>query len=232
MWHATWNGISYEVWPDTLFCSILSPDWKRFPWELVEHIQDSCKFRGYDDWGQTYSRHKEIQLVEETIESLKNNPRRIHIRGLSSLESLEILQEYYRSLGYENSTAKNYSLPHDVLLTVSLTLRHILWCEKDKWFLTGKKDPQGQPLYALIPPLRTPSDLRFLQQSTRMWMISGIEVLLWDEVYINRILQHQILTVFQFTQLVSFRWKNYGFVGGETTISLPFPNFPVISEDR
>lgn len=61
---------------------------------------------------------------------------------------------------------KNYSLPSNVLLTVSISLRHLLWCEKDKTFLS-QKDSGNQPYYATIPPLRTPRDLRIIQQAAR-----------------------------------------------------------------
>lgn len=99
-------------------------------------------------------------------------------------------------------------MPPDAFVTVSTTLRHILWCEKDKIFLS-KKDALGAPYYALVPPLRTPSDLRALQQAARSGLIMAISPSLLDEVYYSEVLSRQILTPFQFSQLVYYRWKQF-----------------------
>lgn len=81
------------------------------------------------------------------------------------------------------------------------------------------------PYYALVPPLRMPSDLRSLQQAARMGIIMGIEVFPGDERYIAEIFSKQILTPFQMTQLLSYRWGQYGFSGTEKIHSLRFPDF-------
>lgn len=130
------------------------------------------------------------------------------------------------------------------MLTASLNLRHILWCEKDKEFLShnpllegGEKnqniergiykeinppplDKLGappsrrrlrEPLYALNPPLRSPHDLRALQQASRMGIIMGIEVFKGDEQYLSELLSREIFTPFQIAQFILFRWEKYGF---------------------
>lgn len=102
-------------------------------------------------------------MVADVIHSLHKSPRRVHIRGISCIESVELIRHYYASLGYEDIFAKNYLLPDGVSLTVSLSLRSLLWCEKDKHFLTTK-DSNNHSYYAVLPPLRSPRDLRALQQ--------------------------------------------------------------------
>lgn len=91
---------------------------------------------------------------------------------------------------------------------MSTTLRHILWCEKDKTFLS-KKDVSGAPYYALVPPLRMPSDLRVLQQAARSGLIMAISPSPLDEAYYPEVLNRQILTPFQLSQLVYYRWKQF-----------------------
>ncbi len=81
------------------------------------------------------------------------------------------------------------------------------------------------PYYALVPPLRTPADLRSLQQATRMGIIMGIEVSPGDEIYISQIFSKQILTPFQLTQIVAYSWEHHGFSGSTKTCSLEFPIF-------
>lgn len=70
---------------------------------------------------------------------------RAHILGISLAESVELLREYYRDQGYEDDLAKNYTLPKNVQVTASISLRHALWCEKDKRFL-GTKNEAHPPL--------------------------------------------------------------------------------------
>lgn len=80
-------------------------------------------------------------MVQEAINSLESDPsKKIHIAGVSTLESIGLIRDYYYDSGYEDELAKNYILPPDVRLTVSLSLAHILWCEKDKDFLNKKHE--------------------------------------------------------------------------------------------
>lgn len=256
MWHATRNAIKHEDWDNALSFPILAPDWSKFPGECLSLERDYHDFRGYDDWVQSYPRAEEIDLITDTIASLRIHPRRVHIAWISARESVEALREYYRELWYEDELAKNYTLPSGVLLTASTTLRHILWCEKDKEFLKSswslspcpspkergirkkKQTPsplgrvgEGLPLYALTPPLRTPADLRSLQQGSRMGIIIGIEVFPGDESCIADIFSRQILTPFQMVQLLSYQWEQYGFSGTEKICTLEFPDFPWEIED-
>lgn len=93
-------------------------------------------------------------MVKEIIQKAQMNPSyRGHIRGISLAESTEILREYYKEMGYEDALAKNYTLPKTVQVTASISLRHALWCEKDKKFLQtndGRKKPYGMT----CPPIR------------------------------------------------------------------------------
>jgi len=51
---------------------------------------------GYDAWVQQYNRADEIELISGILDSLAENPRRVHIAGISCVESIELLAEYYR----------------------------------------------------------------------------------------------------------------------------------------
>lgn len=211
-------------WWNNLSCSFFSPEWSDFSWEIFHLPFLEKKYIWYDDWTQSFSRDVEIDFVQEIIDSLEINPRRIHLRGLSCVESVEQIASYYQDHWYEDKIAKNYLLPSDVLLTVSISLRHLLWCEKDKEFLS-QRDANDQPYYAITPPLRTPKDLRIIQQAARSWIISGIEVFPGDEWFISQIFEKQILTPFQATQLLYYTWCNYWFTWKKQDILIAFPDF-------
>jgi hypothetical protein len=118
--------------------------------------------------GVAFSREEEIDLVTRAIETVKNNPsKRLHIRGISTFEVIDLIRDYYHDCGYEDELAKNYTLPDDVRLTVSVSLSHILWCEKDKAFL-NTRDVEGKQYGKMCLPVRSPADLRVLQQALRM----------------------------------------------------------------
>lgn len=170
----------------------------------------SSSLKGYDDWTQQYARDDEIQAISDILESLHTTPRRIHIVGISCVESIELLRDYYASLGYEDQLAKNYILPPGTLLTVSISLRHLLWCEKDKTRL-HTRDTQGRPYYAVVPPLRSPRDLRALQQAVRMGIIPCVDVG-QDTTYLPHLLERQILTPFQMVRSVGYAWRYHGFL--------------------
>lgn len=123
---------------------------------------------------------------------------------------MKLLRAYYEACGYEDKEQKNILLPDTVSLTASTSLRHLLWCEKDKDFLCSL-DSNGKPLGKTFPPLRTSHDLRALQQAARMGILLGIEVFPGDGVYLDEIVQREILPIFPLSQLLKFRWKNQGF---------------------
>jgi predicted nucleic acid-binding protein len=76
-----------------------------------------------------------------------------------------MVAEYYNECGYKN-TLEHYDIPDTAFLTVSITLGHFLWCEKDKSFLQKrmKSDPE---YFRGLSPMRTSADLRIIQQSVR-----------------------------------------------------------------
>jgi hypothetical protein len=59
------------------------------------------------------------------------------------------------------------------------------------------------------PPLRSPSDLRTLQQASRSGIIMGISLFPGDDVYFSEVFEKQILTPFQLAQLIFYRWKQF-----------------------
>ncbi len=100
----------------------LVPDYGSFSGEILRVPGYDSKYLGYDDWASHFSREEEINLVTRAIETVKNNPsKRIHIVGVSTLENIELIRDYYHDCGYEDELAKNHTLPDDVRLTVSVS---------------------------------------------------------------------------------------------------------------
>lgn len=165
-------------------------------------MQTSEQWAGYDSWVQSFSPEEEINLIREMIQRAERDMSyRGHIRGISLAESVEILRDYYRKQGYEDSLAKNYTLPDNVQVTASISLRHALWCEKDKQFLQTK-DISQKPYGMISPPIRGSHDLRILQQALRMNIILGIEVYPGDEKHINTLVEREILSPFSISQMI------------------------------
>lgn len=224
MWYSDKDTIQYRKWWDIFEISYLTPDWSLAPREIISVPHFSGSYLWYDDWVQQYPREYELQVVKNAINSLWDNPRKIHIAGLSCAESVDLIATYYREEWFQNMEAQNYTIPEDSLITISISLRHILWCEKDKNFLKNK-DVSNNPYYSITPPLRLPSDLRSLQQTARNGVITCISLLPGDEMYFSQIFEREILTPFQLVQLVFYRWKRFSFVGQEQVFSLSFPDF-------
>lgn len=224
MWIAKDNALVYEAWENILVSPLFSPEWTQFSGEIIRIPTREISYNGFDDWLSHFPREEEIKLVEKTILSISNSPRRVHIDGISCAESVELIREYYRSCWYEDALAKNYILPPDEFLTVSVSLPHILWCEKDKEFLHKKL------LCELTPPLRSPHDLRALQQATRMGIIMGIECNESFEIFLTLLLEKQILSAYQLASLLSFRWIQHGFRWNMKDVSIALPTFPVLGD--
>lgn len=119
---------------------------------------------------------------------------RVHIRGVSLAESVFLIEEYFTKKGYKNPDMNIYIIPPQELLSVSIFTPHALWCEKDKTFL-GKKHKKS---YGHIsPPVRTPADLRVIQQALRMGVFTGIESSLEYISFFPEFLSRQILSLYQ-----------------------------------
>jgi len=174
MWYIQQHGIRYEDGPAVFTFPFFQPDWKQFSGEVVFLEVSDFEPRGYDEWTQSYDRQKEIAFLQDIIDSLRENPRRIHVRGLSCAESFTLLADYYTSQGYYNSLLNSYTLPANTPITVSVSLRHVLFCEKDKNFLSSRI--LDHPYYLITPPLRSSSDLRCIQQAARSGLVATVEV--------------------------------------------------------
>lgn len=229
MWHVFAHQVIYEPHADNIVkIPFFSPSWSAFSWE-VWSITSEEEYLWYDDWVPRFSQQKEITLIQRAIHEARTNKTRIHIRGISTRESIDLLREYYAEQGYEDDLAKNYTLSDQEPLTVSISLGHALWCSKDKHFLNTihHQKKQGNS----VPPLRTPADLRTLQQALRMGIIMGVEILPGDELYLIQLLEKQILPLFHIGQMTAFRWGMHGFSGEYHTCSVLPPDFCWKEED-
>jgi len=228
MWSAQNNSIRYIPGWHHLSLPVFSPDYLSFSGEVITVYPLLETRNGYDDWVHLYPRQKELDTLVALLYSLQKNPRRVHIAGVSCGESITLIREYYDSLWYGDTLTSTYLLPEDVFLTVSMSLRHLLWCEKDKHFLWRIEN--SDPYYAIVPPLRSPHDLRSLQQATRMGIVMGIDV--WGDVeFLPEVFSRQILTPFQLSRFVCYNWEKFGFSWTKNSTSLPFPVFSTKSGD-
>lgn len=163
----------------------------------------------YDSWVSDHLVWDELALVAKCIQMAQNNPSYfVHIRGISLAESVEMLCEYYETLGFRDMELKNFHLSPYTQVTASISLRHALWCEKDKNFL-DTRDGNDKAYGMLLPPIRGSHDLRRLQQALRMNCLLWIEVYPDDEKYIKDLLTREILPPFLIAQMVRFRWNYF-----------------------
>ncbi|MFA6080146.1 MAG: hypothetical protein WC753_01545 [Candidatus Gracilibacteria bacterium] len=196
--------------PDGFEFSPLNLRGYRFDGDLVKIPISNCEYSCYDNWLGYFQREDERALVQYTLQKAEEDPQyRGHIQGISLSESVELLRAYYKKQGYEDDLAKNYTLPSTVQITASISLRHALWCEKDKRFL-NTVDTAQNPYGKLSPPIRGSHDLRIIQQALRMNIIMGIEVFPGDEKYIDMLVEQEILPPFSISQMIRFRWQKYG----------------------
>jgi dihydroorotase-like cyclic amidohydrolase len=151
-----------------------------------------------------FIRNEELSMIQNALQYAQIEKKRVHIRGISTAEGLEAVREYYISKGYEDTLAKNYTLPPDEFLTVSVFLEQALWCEKDKDFLSNLLITSR-----VLSPIRSPRDLRSIQQALRMGIIMGIEVPHYCEEFLSDLLTKQILSPYQIGSCTSSLWLKH-----------------------
>lgn len=84
---------------------------------------------------------------------------------------------------------------------MSIALPHALWCEKDKPFF--RKKHNNISYGEVVPPVRSPADLRAIQQALRMGVIIGMELPHSHHSFLPDFLSKQILTLYQLGTLLS-----------------------------
>lgn len=210
MWRFFDDRVLFD--PDTphgfAWCPFLFTDWE-YRGESISLPDKDISWNGYDDWVQHMPEEEEVTMVQNVLEKARTiADYRGHIRGISSAKSMQYIIEYYQSQWYHDREEKSYSLPRNVPITASISLRHAIWCEKDKRFL-NTCDLHGKPYGMTFPPLRSSHDLRYLQQALRMNALLGIEVFPGDEHLIDILVEREILSPFFVSQMIQFRWKKY-----------------------
>ncbi len=216
MLEVTEKSLRYRPGESVIEYRFLLPDWENFPGNILSCFdENSFVSTWFDDWATHFPREQEWNFVQQiTVNTLQ---RRTHIRWLSTAESIEIFLAYYEEKWYKNIVSDSYEIPPEEQLSFSLSLRHLLWCEKDKKFLSQK----NSLLYNVSPPLRSPRDLRILQQAARRGIVSWIEIYPGDEKYIPLLLEREILTPFQVSQILFFSWKKRWFLWQEEIFPCP-----------
>jgi hypothetical protein len=214
MWSVWLNSILYTSGSDFVSFPVFSPDWSSFQGMIFSPSLPDISPGGFDDWVQQFPLEQEISLVQGGIARAKHGER-IHIRGVSSSLAVELLREYYTAQGYRDQLDR-FSIPPEESLTVSISLPHFLWCDKDKEFLQ-----KNTSFYQISPPLRTSHDLRQIQQAVRMGVIPCIEIGA-ESAYLSESITRELIPLFQLGQACRYNWEKYGFSGDEQRYSMNF----------
>ncbi len=83
-------------------------------------------------WGNVYSPKDELEIFESIFENAIKNNKKIHIVWITLWEELDILEEYYKSLGFFSEEINAFKVDFSrVLVSSSVKIENIMWRGSD-----------------------------------------------------------------------------------------------------
>lgn len=120
-------------------------------------------------WSNVYAPKDELFLFAEVFEKSIKEKKRVHIVWVTLKEEIEMLEEYYETLGFLrediNCFDVDFSVPY---ITVSVHIENLIW----KW---SDYKRMWKSLF-LNPPIRESWQCRAMFKGINRWVISGIYI--------------------------------------------------------
>jgi len=134
--------------------------------EILENVRSKPAM-----YSEVYSPKDELEIFTSLFDQAIKNNTKIHVVGITLVEEIRILEEYYEKLWFLrediNAFDVDFSIP---LVTVSCHIENLMWkgsdykAQRDKIFF--------------CPPVRESGQNKALFKGITRWVIAGIE--LWD----------------------------------------------------
>lgn len=122
-------------------------------------------------WSEIYSPKDELEIFTELFEHAIQNKQKTHIVWVTLGEEIQILEAYYKELGFMrediNAFDVDFSKP---LVTVSCHIENLIW--------RGSDYKARREKIFFCPPVRESWQNKALFKGITRWVIAGIE--LWD----------------------------------------------------
>ncbi len=125
-------------------------------------------------YSNVYSPADELEIFTELFENALEQKKRIHIVGVTLWTEIQMLEEYYTSLGFMrediNCFAPNFSVP---LVTVSVNIENLIWRGSDY-------KAQRKKIF-FCPPIRESWENKAMFKWINRGVIAGIHIQnLWE----------------------------------------------------
>lgn len=134
--------------------------------EILERVRDKPAM-----YSEVYSPKDELEIFTQLFENALKNDKKIHIIGVTLVEEIKMLEEYYESLGFMrediNAFEVDFSIP---LVTVSCHIENLMW--------RGSDYKAHREKIFFCPPVRESGQNKALFKWITRWVIAGIE--LWE----------------------------------------------------
>lgn len=135
---------------------------KRKNVELLEKVKEKPAM-----WANVYSAKDELEIFRELFEDAIKNSKKIHIVWITLKEEVEILEEYYKSLGFWSEDINcfecDFSIP---LVTASVKIENLMW--------RGSDYKRMWKEIFFNPPIRESGEVKAMFKWVNRWVTAWI----------------------------------------------------------
>lgn len=158
-------------------------------------------------WSEVYSPKDELHIFTQLFEFSLREKQKIHIVWVTLGQEVEMLENYYRQLGFfdeENNTFKvDFSLP---LISVSVKIENIMWRGSD-YKRMGKK-------LFVCPPIREAWEVKNMYKWINRGVIAGIyfsEINFDISDFLQTQIQEEHILALTLWKLLKYNYEQIGF---------------------
>lgn len=197
---------------DYLDCDYISEDIEVFYISELLKEKENTELLNNLNWkfamySEVYSPKDELEIFEYLFDYAISNNKKIHIVWITLKQELDILENYYKELGYLREDV-NCFIPDfkEALVTVSVNIENLIWRWSD--YKAMKKE------IFFVPPVRESWQNKAMFKWINRWSIAWIYIKNFNEKNIeflsNSIKEEKILAL-TIAKVLKFNLEDIGF---------------------
>lgn len=161
----------------------------------------------YAMYSNVYSPKDELEIFKDIFNKAISTWKRVHIVWVSLWEELDILENYYKRLGFMRADVNCYEVDFSIpLVTVSVKLENLMWKGSDY-------KSQKEKIF-FIPPPRESWHTRSLFKGINRWIVAWIYPFWLDEskkVFINDLVASESILPIRLAEMLNYNFKDIWF---------------------
>ncbi len=162
-------------------------------------------------WGNVYSPKDELDIFKNLFENAIKNNKKIHIVWITLWKEIDILEEYYRNLGFFSEEINAFKVDFSkVLVSVSVKIENLMWRGSDYKRMWEK--------IFFNPPIREAKEVKNMFKWINRWVTAWVYIEDFNDEkreFLNEQIKTEHILPITMAKVLNYNLRDFSFEGEE-----------------